>query len=184
MNKQDVYSAELQQYINSNVSGGKKTKTKTKTKTNTKHKSKKEIKYYKITKINWKQLYKNLKKTQISTLDRIINNAKDDLARNNIDLFIVPLPLSKTGHYFIDFAWDIVKEKYDQDWLDKSFIILVLKLQIDGTLLVDKDGQICMQHQLLGKKKKEAAMSIFKQLFGNKLEWKGTAAKAICIDLN
>ena len=140
-------------------------------------------KYYDFTPvktINWKLLYKDLDKTQIDSIDKL-KNMKNEFEKNNIKFFVVPLPISRKGLFFIDYPWDVVRDKLEDNYLtNNSFIIMVIEINADGTLHNNKI--MCMQHYL-SKDAKIDTKNILTKKFKNKLMWDGTEKQAICIKL-
>lgn len=130
--------------------------------------------------INWKLLYKDLNKSEIDTMTKL-KNMKNRFEKNDIKFFIVPLPRSDKGYFFVDYPWDVVREKLGNDYLDHEFVIMVIRMNDDKTLY--NDEKICMQHNLFNKDSIKKVMEMLKKEFKKKLVWNGSIREAICIKL-
>jgi hypothetical protein len=115
--------------------------------------------------------------------DKIKKNIIPELNKLGIETYIVPLPLSKNGHYFTDYAPEYIKEVYNKDMIERlniKDIYFVFYLTHDGKKL-ERD-KIVANFAPFGNKKKNV-IEIFKKYLGNKFDWNGSNTKAIIIKL-
>jgi hypothetical protein len=115
--------------------------------------------------------------------DKIKKNIIPELNKLGIETYIVPLPLSKNGHYFTDYASEYIKEVYNKDMIERlniKDIYFVFYLTNDGKKL-NKD-KIVANYTPFGNKKKNV-IEIFKKYLGNKFDWDGSNTKVIIIKL-
>ena len=115
--------------------------------------------------------------------DKIKNNIIPELNKLGIETYIVPLPLSKNGYYFTDYASEYIKEVYNKDMIERLNIkdlYFLFKLTHDGKKL--NTDKIFVNYSPFGNKKKDV-IEIFKKYLGNKFDWNGSNTKAIIIKL-
>jgi hypothetical protein len=125
--------------------------------------------------------------------DKIKKNIIPELNKLGIEAYIVPLPLSKNGYYFTDYATEYIKEVYNKNMIERlniKDIYFIFKLTHDGKKLNTDDPfrastqvyEILVNYTPFGNKKKDV-IEIFKKHLGNKFEWNGSNTKAIIIKL-
>ena len=125
--------------------------------------------------------------------DKIKKNIIPELNKLGIETYIVPLPLSKNGHYFTDYASEYIHEVYNKDMIERlniKDIYFVFYLTNDGKKLNTDDpfrastrvDEILVNYTPFGNKKKNV-IEIFKKYLGNKFDWDGSNTKAIIIKL-
>ena len=115
--------------------------------------------------------------------DKIKKNIIPELNKLGIEAYIIPLPLSKNGHYFTDYAPEYIKEVYNKDMIERLNIkdlYFLFKLTHDGKKL--NKNEIFVNYSPFGNKKKNV-IEIFKKYLGNKFEWDVSNTKAIIIKL-
>jgi hypothetical protein len=148
--------------------------------------SKKEIKSlnnFGFTPVYEKKLDKIMEKHNKVIYDKIKKNIIPELNKLGIEAYIVPLPLSKNGHYFTDYAPEYIKEVYNKDMIERLNIKdlnFLFKLTHDGKKL--NTDEILVNYTPFGNKKKNV-IEIFKKYLGNKFDWDGSNTKAIIIKL-
>ena len=57
----------------------------------------------------------------------------DEINKLNIETYIVPLPLSNNNVYWTDYANSFISEKYDGDYLNKTFLYFEIYMNHQGT---------------------------------------------------
>jgi len=148
--------------------------------------SKKEIKSlnnFGFTPVFEKKLDKIMESYNKVIYDKLKNNIIPELNRLGIETYLVPLPLSKSGHYFTDYAPEYIREVYNKDMierLDIKDIYFVFYLSHDGKNL--ERNKIVANFAPFGNKKKDV-IEIFKKYLGNKFEWNGSNTHSIIIKL-
>jgi hypothetical protein len=148
--------------------------------------SKKEIKslnHFGFTPVFEKKLDKIMETHNKVVYDKIKKNIIPELNKLGIETYIVPLPLSKNGHYFTDYASEYIREVYNKDMIERlniKDIYFVFYLSHDGKKL-GRD-YIKANFAPFGNKKKDV-IEIFKKYLGNKFDWDGSNTKAIIIKL-
>jgi hypothetical protein len=148
--------------------------------------SKKEIKSlnnFGFTPVFEKKLDKIMETHNNVVYDKIKKNIIPELNKLGIETYIVPLPLSKNGHYFTDYAPEYIRQVYNKDMivrLNIKDIYFVFKLTHDGNKL--NTDEILVNYTPFGNKKKNV-IEIFKKYLGNKFDWDGSNIKAIVIKL-
>jgi len=148
--------------------------------------SKKEIKSlnnFGFTPVFEKKLDKIMESYNKVIYDKLKNNIIPELNRLGIETYLVPLPLSKSGHYFTDYAPEYIREVYNKDMierLDIKDIYFVFYLSHDGKNL--ERNKIVANFAPFGNKKKDV-IEIFKKYLGNKFEWNGSNTQSIIIKL-
>ena len=136
-----------------------------------------------VKKNNYSKLTRELNKSQKKNFNNLIN-IKKDIEKLGINVFIIRLP-PYNRRWFIDYAWDIVIEKYKKKgikWLDQRFIIIVLKLNREGTLNLD-NGEINIQHNNLKYNYKKDFDKLMKDKLKSKYSWDGKSKHTIKIKL-
>jgi len=177
--------------ITENVNGTKRWKlykkvSKKESKKVSKKISKKEIKSlnnFGFTPVFEKKLDKIMESYNKVIYDKLKNNIIPELNKLGIETYLVPLPLSKSGHYFTDYAPEYIREVYNKDMierLDIKDIYFVFYLSHDGKNL--ERNKIVANFAPFGNKKKDV-IEIFKKYFGNKFEWNGSNTQSIIIKL-
>ena len=181
--------------ITQNVNGTKRWKlykkvskkiSKKESKKESKKISKKEIKslnHFGFTPVFEKKLDKIMETHNKVIYDKIKKNIIPELNKLGIEAYIIPLPLSKNGHYFTDYAPEYIKEVYNKDMIERLNIkdlYFLFKLTHDGKKL--NTDEILVNYTPFGNKKKNV-IEIFKKYLGNKFEWDGSNTKAIIIKL-
>ena len=158
--------------------------------------SKKEIKslnHFGFTPVFEKKLDKIMELHNKVIYDKIKKNIIPELNKLGIETYIVPLPLSKEGHYFTDYAPEYIKEVYNKNMIERLNIkdlYFLFKLTHDGKKLNKNDpfrastrvDEILVNYTPFGNKKKDV-IEIFKKYLGNKFDWNGSNTKAIVIKL-
>jgi hypothetical protein len=148
--------------------------------------SKKEIKSlnnFGFTPVFEKKLDKIMESYNKVIYDKLKNNIIPELNKLEIETYVVPLPLSKSGHYFIDYAPEYIREVYNKDMIERlniKDIYFVFYLSHDGKKL--ERNKIVANFAPFGNKKKDV-IEIFKKYLGNKFEWNGSNTQAITIKL-
>ena len=148
--------------------------------------SKKEIKslnHFGFTPVYEKKLDKIMETHNKVIYDKIKKNIIPELNKLGIEAYIVPLPLSKNGHYFTDYAPEYIKEVYNKDMIERlniKDIYFVFYLTHDGKKL-ERD-KIVANFAPFGNKKKNV-IEVFKKYLGNKFDWNGSNTKSIIIKL-
>jgi hypothetical protein len=148
--------------------------------------SKKKIKSlnnFGFTPVYEKKLDKIMEKHNKVIYDKIKKNIIPELNKLGIETYIVPLPLSKNGHYFTDYAPEYIHEVYNKDMIERLNIkdlYFLFKLTHDGKKL--NKNEIFVNYSPFGNKKKNV-IEIFKKYLGNKFDWNGSNTKAIIIKL-
>jgi len=148
--------------------------------------SKKEIKSlnnFGFTPVFEKKLDKIMESYNKVIYNKLKNNIIPELNKLGIETYLVPLPLSKSGHYFTDYAPEYIREVYNKDMierLDIKDIYFVFYLSHDGKNL--ERNKIVANFAPFGNKKKDV-IEIFKKYLGNKFEWNGSNTHSIIIKL-
>ena len=148
--------------------------------------SKKKIKslnHFGFTPVFEKKLDKIMESHNKVIYDKIKKNIIPELNKLDIETYIVPLPLSKSDHYFTDYAPEYIHEVYNKDMIERlniKDIYFVFYLSHDGKKL-GRD-YIKANFAPFGNKKKDV-IKIFKKYLGNKFEWNGSNTQAITIKL-
>lgn len=174
-----------------NINGVKRWKifkkiTSSSTKSHTKE-SKKSIsitQFYDVPQIkrnNYKKWFENLTKTKRNTIDKLINVVVPLLKENGMNVLIVPLPISTSGIYWIDYVWDFAKEKSDFDILDKTKSTIMFIIKLDSTMHI-ADDYVAAQH-VICRKDIKLVDDILTKNFKNKYEWNKRNTKEIFINL-
>lgn len=177
--------------ITQNVNGTKRWKlykkvTKKESKKVSKKVSKKGIKSlnnFGFTPVYEKKLDKIMESYNNVVYDKIKKNIIPELNKLNIEVYIVPLPLSENGYYFTDYASEYINKVYNKDMIERlniKDIYFVFKLTHDGKKL--NTDEILVNYTPFGNKKKNV-IEIFKKYLRNKFEWDGSNTKAIIIKL-
>ena len=163
--------------ITENVNGTKRWKLYKKvSKKESKKVSKKEIKSlnnFGFIPVYEKKLDKIMEKHNNVVYDKIKKNIIPELNKLGIETYIVPLPLSKKGHYFTDYAPEYIKEVYNKDMIERlniKDIYFVFKLTHDGKKLNTDDpfrastqvDEILVNYTPFGNKKKNV-IEIFRK---------------------
>lgn len=131
-------------------------------------------------KLNWNKWLKDLDNTQKDIIDTLTHDVQDELADNDIKLYIVPNPLTASGIYWADYPWDIVRDEAGPDYLDTDFILFIVFLR-DGVFDL-RDGTLRLQHNIHGRKK-GIAHDIFDEHFEDRFEWNKSNRHTIDIQM-
>ena len=134
-----------------------------------------------IKRLDCKTWTKDLSSSQLKTFNKLTKDTIKDIIKLGIKVFIVPVPISNQGFYWIDYPWDYVSEKYNNDYLDHQFIIIVLKIDKQKRLELS-DGGLYIQHHLL-KKKSRLLDDLMKKSFKSKYKWNLSSSKAIFVKM-
>jgi len=135
-----------------------------------------------IKKMSYKTWTTNLTKSQKKTFKTLIKYATKEIKKLDIDVFIVPLPISSKGVYWIDYPWDVIRDKYeDRANFDNSFIIIVLKIDEFNRLELF-DNELNIQHNIHSKKYKKLD-KFMKSTFKSKYKWDRLSEETINLKL-
>lgn len=75
-------------------------------------------------------------------LHKVVNKIKPLIEKNNINVYLIPLPLSERGIYWTDFAGNYIEKYYDDNYWNKSNIIITIYLTYDLKIEYEKNIQI------------------------------------------
>ena len=136
-----------------------------------------------VKKMDYKTWTRDLTKTQLSTFNKLIKNVTKEISALGIRVFVVPLPISKDGQFWMDYPWDYVSKKYeDNNYFANPFIIIVLQLNEDKKLFLP-DGGLYIQHNAIRKNYKELFNNLMKNNFKQKYKWNGSQSKSIFLKI-
>ena len=121
----------------------------------------------KVTKV--KKIKKELTKDQKKTLLKIKKELKKELKKVGVKLFIVKNKIYN-GIYFTDYPWDVVSNKLGDYSEKEKFLIVVLKINYDNEIILDK-GFVNIQHHGITYNTKKEVIKLLKNIFGKKYRW-------------
>ena len=122
-----------------------------------------------------KDMFSELNKSQMNTINLLQNDIKNELKKINVKLIFKNLK-KINGYYILDYAWP---EKYNKK--DK-FIIVVFKLDDNNKLYIPNKELNCQHNNITYNTKKES-ITIFKKYLKNKFKWDGNVNHTINIQL-
>ena len=135
-----------------------------------------------IKRLDCKTWTKDLSSSQLKTFNKLTKDLINNINKLGIKVFIVLLPISNSGFYWMDYPWDYVSEKYNNnDYLNDQFIIIVLKINKQKRLELT-DGGLYIQHNM-SKKKSILLDDLMKKSLKSKYKWNLSFSKAIFVKI-
>ena len=123
---------------------------------------------YDIKIIDPKKLKKYILKNKI--LMKIVNKIIPEITKNNINIYLVPLPMNNNNIYWSDFPSDYISNFFDQNYFKKNFIYLVIYLTKD--LKINTDRNIAINYKL-DYTQKQTTFDIFYKNLPYQYSWNG-----------
>ena len=135
---------------------------------------------YDIARISEKQFDKVVKKSNKNIQSTIKNIQKlvADLRKNGTYVEIIPLPLSKNGIYWSDYADDFMSEKYGNAWYD-NFIYFTIYMNEKGDKIESRN--IGVSYSNLMKDGKIRLIKLLDKHLPSKYDWNGSNNRKIMI---
>lgn len=137
---------------------------------------------YDIKKVSESDFKKIIKKydSNIIQLFRQIKGIFLDLQKIGITCDLIPLPLSENGIYWSDYAGDLLKEKYGDNYYNMNIIHFTVYLDREGqNINLKKD--IMINFDVMKKDMKEKVITIFLSKVHKNYEWTGNNNDAMII---
>lgn len=133
----------------------------------------------KIKKNNWNKWFEKLSISSRKILEKFKDNIVNDIKGLGIKVELVPLPLSESGVYWIDYVWDVCKEKYP-NLIDDEIPILIVVFKLDNDLHLLREN-IMIQHNGIKRTLKKQLIELFEKKLGDKFKWNGKAEHTMSI---
>ena len=111
-------------------------------------------------------------------LKKIKDKIIPELKKQKINFYFVPLP-TKDGRYWIDFPNSYINEFYDNNYLDKNFVYLVIYMKKNLTLNLKKPFVL---NYNLNLEQKQIVFDIFYKHLPFNYEWSGNDSDAMVIN--
>ena len=86
------------------------------------------------------------------------------------------------GFWIQNVPWNYAEKRFGTDYLDRTFVIVVLKMEDSKTVHLG-DGGIYLQHNNITYKKKKDLKQVMKDAFGRKFSWNGKQSDALFVKL-
>ena len=160
-----------------------KIKKVSKKKSLTKRVSKKGLKkydpfdFYNIKVISPIELDKYISKNEI--LKKINNKIKSEIEKQNINFYLVPLPMTSNGLYLVDFVNDYIIKYFNENYYQENGITLIIFMNNNLTLNLDKP--ITIQYNL-DISLQQKVFDIFSKHLPYNYEWDGNSRKSMFIN--
>lgn len=116
-----------------------------------------------------------------SILNKIIKDVIPILKSNKINCYIVPLPLSNTGKYLSDYADSYVSTFHNKNYIDLSYIIIIIKLH--NNLEINLNQYVIIDFQLNIKEQRVVYNTFIKKLPHN-YKWNRMDTEVMEINYN
>lgn len=84
------------------------------------------------------------------------------------------------GFWIQDLPWSYAEKRLGSDFLEKTFVIVVFKMEDSKTIHLG-DGGIYVQHNNITYKKKKDVQQVMKDVFGRKFKWSGKQSDALFV---
>ena len=108
-----------------------------------------------------------------------LQNAKKALAKAGVEFYqFRHFPATDEGVYVVDDVWEWAREKMGEDYMDKKWVIVVIKPS-GVTRHSVMQRELSTQHTITGRDKQ--VPRIMKEVFGSAFEWSGKASDAMKI---
>ena len=102
------------------------------------------LEFYDVKTIKPKNLKKYISKNKL--LVRLVDKIIPEIKKNNINIFVVPLPISENDVYWTDYPSDYISEFFDPDFYEKKFIYLNIYFTKD--LKINTNKNITLRYDL------------------------------------
>ena len=154
----------------------KKNKKNKKSKTQKSKKHVNALQFYPIKVIPPRNLNKYITKHKL--LKKIKTVILPEIKKQNINIYLVPLPSSDNNHYFHDFVYDYVEKYFNQNYYKENGIILIVYMTRNLTL--NTEIPLKIQYNL-DKNSQQKVCDIFSKHLPNNYKWNGSSKKAMFI---
>ncbi len=135
--------------------------------------------FYDIVEVTDEKLHLMMKK-DFDTLYKKILKTMNSLRGLGFTVDLIPLPLSRGGIYWTDYANSYLINKHSRDYTDKKYMYFTVYLDVDGAA-VNTNKYISVNFIPMKKDDKEKVVHILQKYVPNHYEWGGTNNKQICI---
>jgi hypothetical protein len=126
------------------------------------------------------------KSKKIFKKNKFFNNLykfKKNVKKNidGISFYLVPLILSKDGHYFSDYIYDYIDSiAGNKEWYSEKYMYIVIYLDNSGKH-INYDKNIMINFSKMSKKEKEIIVNSLNKIFDKRYKWDGTNDESIII---
>lgn len=124
-------------------------------------------------------LHKYISKNEI--IKKIKKKIIPELQKLNINFYLVPLPLSDSGNYYIDFINDYIEKYYNKNYYYENGIKLVIYMNID--LTINYSNSMLIQYNL-DTSLQQKVFDVFSKHLPYNYEWNGDSRKTMFIHHN
>lgn len=145
-------------------------------------------KWVKVPKLkDWLDMYSSpltRKQQKILERDFKIDKLKKEMKSIGIYYYTETLKLQSNGYYITNYIGQKTEKKIGDDWKDKDFLILIVRINFQGeiVLLEDSKGDLDIQHHV-SKEKFPQMIKIFNKVYGRKWNWSGKQKDEIFIKM-
>lgn len=121
---------------------------------------------------------------QKKLIQKLVTDVKKEVESKNIRFFVV-IHHPYNGMYIIDDVWERIRKKgkNNYDYLDKPFVVMVVREKNRRINLQNTDNCLMFQHNLIKKKDRETIYDIFTKHIRNRVIWNKSNLRAICVNM-
>ena len=136
----------------------------------------------KIKQNNWKKWLEPSGQNRIKKSFEKLVSLKPHLKKIGVKMEIIGLPIS-SGHYFVDWPSDYMREKYPVEWEDDKSAFLMVIIRLDNQHMIERNLTINCQHKGIHRDVKKKFIALMTEQFGKQFQWNGSSTKTINITL-
>ena len=130
--------------------------------------------FYDLKVIKPKDVYKYI--SHESVLKKVVDKIKQEIEKQNIKFYIIPLPVSGGGIYWTDYANSYMIEYYGNEYDSSSFIYMTIYFEENLEINYKKNPDI---FYALNKDQQKIVADIFVKHLPYNYEWDGNDRKAM-----